>query len=321
MNRGRRRLVAVALVMLASSAGTAQARTFSLQTQMFHQIGEMSGHYWRASCGDCGIGVHATYGPYATDLPAYQDIIAATSFYAMPTVNKTLTWTLDLVNGSSVLKTLNFSRAYGNPHAQYVAFIPFTVAPQHNIQVRTRLKGDGTLDQCRTLELLTEAQKIQEVRPAFDQAHQIGRQWYYINEPGWIVSHTDAQCVNTGCRTKFLSYGPYWDLPQVTRYWVAAFRLGFFQPPSPFLPGDAEVAKIDVTAWKSDGSQEYVVAEKVIKVSDFDGNGVMTLFPMNFLRLSYETRFQYRVRLLTDRGTLAHSTTKIYLPESGCSGP
>jgi hypothetical protein len=294
------------LLSVLTGAGTAQARTYDIKTEMQHQTGSPAGGAWRASCSNCSL--FATYGPNVTNLPLYEDIIALTSFYP-PSTSSVFNWTLDLVNNGSVLKTLSFS---GNSQSGGIrAFIPFTLTGPHNIQVRTRIKGNGTLDQCSLLYLLTETEnKVEEISPGRDQSHEVGYQQYWGNESAWYVADYDPACQNGACASKFMSYGPYDNrLPYVTGPMVAAFRLAQWYNGS----DDPELATVDINAWN--GTRYYTVAERTIRKSEFAGVQVMTVFPLPFVRMATDSQYQFRVRY-KGHGSLVHATTKVYDPHS-----
>jgi len=309
-----KRSLLLSLAILALPA-TASANYYEIINGMYHQCGTPNGAWWRAEY--CG-GSYTTYGPYAKSLSP-GDNLAVIAFKARAWgPSQPLKWTVDVHDWVSnkvlVEKTYSQPILPSDLAANWEPIIPFSVAPNHDIQVRTKYEGVGELDQCG-VHILTEAtNKVVDLGGASGHQHQIGEAMLPAGSERWRVYASMPACQASSCAHKFLSYGPYGPLPAKDSARFALFNLGWEAIGGEAVGADETVAVIDVMAFN--GAYHTVLASRSLARKEFtSGFAASTLFPLKFKTTSAQSQFQYRVRW-SGKGVLYHFRTKVYDPDT-----
>ena len=291
----------------------ASATYYNILHELSHECGSVAGPSSWIGDGSC-LGKFMTYGPYVTTLPAGDNLAVSTfnaTAYGSPV---DLSWDFEVYDGvtDSVRATKTFlqSNAAGAQPTLYEPVLPFQVAPNHNIQIRTRHHGGGFLEQCGVQILTEPGNKVLDLAPATQQQHQVGET--YGGTTIWRAWDGMPGCANGSCRGRFFTYGPYGSLPSLNGARFAQFTLSW-EPLAGSDPGwDEVIATVDVMAYV--GGVYTVLASRPIVRREFNvGNMVPTVFPIKFRTRGSYSQFQYRVKW-QGKGLIYHFATKVYDP-------
>lgn len=244
-----------------------------------------------------------TFGPYTTALRDGENLVA-TRYTLKPDQNKWLKATMEVYdqNQGGVISTRDMF-SYGNVAGKtetVTAVLGFNVNTSHNVQFRTGHWGTGTVIQCKTIQYMQRDNYRYGFPPTYNNMyHQIGWQ----NGGYWEVDEADPRCAS-GCKTKFLTYGPYYNPgTQAAFPQFAVFHLAYSQTSG----NQADtIAVIDVV------ESGQIIAIRDIRRAEFRTPYAMTPVALHYI-VKPGKDYQYRVKYMLKGGLLRQGNTDIWV--------
>jgi hypothetical protein len=295
-----------ALAVTLLQVAPAGAEEFNIQTSpMAHQFGGAVSNFWRATI-DTGSTMFSTYGPSRAIGPYNGEYVAYTYFGLFPSMGKTLNATWDVVDGNTVIHSRNYSTQVKQVVTPAYAFR--AQAAGSSIQVRTRHRAYGTIDQWNVFLLNELDDKVAEFWPAIDQIgfHEIGRG---ISAGDWIAGPGFPGCT-PDCVGKGLSWGPN-VVPGLT---PGADHIAVFHLQTNTGAGSTGVLfNIYIRYWDSALQQYLTLASWPVKGTDVPSNNVMNTYSLRFAAPNpLPNDLDFTVQFANPTITLRQSTTKIF---------
>ncbi len=284
--------------------GGPQAYVYNIVNQMYHQDGSASGsNFWTMTWGVQAPGSYKnmTYGPYANNIDSGEAVVM-TKIQATPSQGNTLLYSREVREAHT--GSVYFSQYYTTSTFKFFTHCESVFFPRGgtNIEIRTQHMGGGTLVQSDVYVLTESQNKDLAFWPGSYPYHNVGDIVPGTNM--WEAKVGGKGC-NPSCGSQYLTYGPYTSVYQ-TNY-VVIYKLSIDN----ILPVTEKVATLDILYRNANGSVVNVTGRDLFR-GDFDGNGKLTNFALEFTNPSSNTNnWEFRVKW-HGKGTIRQSRTVLY---------